>query len=731
MRFLGFFGGLLLIAPGSTPAQEPDRPQQRETPQQIVERERADRALERWTTDTLSGFANEADFRAYLRDLRASARAHRVWWTDAPTVRFAQTASAGQSDVQQPICPTEEPNCLRAPSATELQQRTITVTGSRIRYQPITNNQESGVDEGDIVKQVGRYLLVLQDGRIFSIDTRGGAGQRLVLVDRANVYRDARQLTWYDEMVVHDNRVIVTGYSYGDRMSEIAVFRVGQDGRLRHEGTFRIASQDYYSGDNYSTRIVGDRLILYMPIGLAELDPDEPIRWPTLSRWNGERGESSAASGRQLLDATSVHRPLVTTRNPWLHTISICPLGPVSAGRDLGCRTSGFVAGRGRTLYVSPTSAFLWAYQSALDDDDIDYDEVPLCEPAHRPEPAQMMAATIFRVPVNGAAPTVLGARGGPFDQLGLDASNGQFRGLLGQHSDACRHEKSAPLDYFTVSESRFGRRRIEAPRSAYTAMPDIGSGVIENRFTDDFLVFSGRSDWHSRPGPRDDTGAIGPSRVVVVPIAAPERHSTLSVPHNVIRAERIGDNVVLTGYANSNGLSLSVVRTGNVPKIASTALVPGRYEGEGRSHAFNSLIEDDNSGIMGLPTVLRPEDAGRWWWRSGPSDVSFLTVDREGILSGAGSLRSSRRPDEDRPDFRDDHDNPNGYVCEVSCVNWYGNTRPIFTDGRIFALTGTELIEGRRSDASHYGEQVEEVQRLDLTAVVGSGAAGPPEEPR
>jgi hypothetical protein len=43
-----------------------------------------------------------------------------------------------------------------------------------------------------------------------------------------------------------------------------------------------------------------------------------------------------------------------------------------------------------------------------------------------------------------------------------------------------------------------------------------------------------------------------------------------------------------------------------------------------------------------------------------------------------------------------DDDDGIPGYECEVSCVDWYGNSRPIFTDGRIFALSGSELIEGR-----------------------------------
>ena len=33
---------------------------------------------------------------------------------------------------------------------------------------------------------------------------------------------------------------------------------------------------------------------------------------------------------------------------------------------------------------------------------------------------------------------------------------------------------------------------------------------------------------------------------------------------------------------------------------------------------------------------------------------------------------------------------------CKASCVDWYGNARPIFIDERVFALMGYELVEGR-----------------------------------
>jgi hypothetical protein len=32
---------------------------------------------------------------------------------------------------------------------------------------------------------------------------------------------------------------------------------------------------------------------------------------------------------------------------------------------------------------------------------------------------------------------------------------------------------------------------------------------------------------------------------------------------------------------------------------------------------------------------------------------------------------------------------------CKASCVDWYGNARPIFLRGRVLALLGYELVEG------------------------------------
>jgi hypothetical protein len=137
-------------------------------------------------------------------------------------------------------------------------------------------------------------------------------------------------------------------------------------------------------------------------------------------------------------------------------------------------------------------------------------------------------------------------------------------------------------------------------------------------------------------------------------------------------------------------------------PRIASTELLENRFESEGRSHAFNSRVDKDGGGMLGIPTVTRRWDSGRWWWRSDVSDVSFLTFDKAGRMSEAGALLG-----------RENSEDPS-YKCEVSCIDWYGNSRPFFIAGRIFALTGTELIEGRLAE----GEMLE-ADRLNLTTPV------------
>ncbi|WP_206362001.1 hypothetical protein [Sphingomonas montana] len=50
------------------------------------------------------------------------------------------------------------------------------------------------------------------------------------------------------------------------------------------------------------------------------------------------------------------------------------------------------------------------------------------------------------------------------------------------------------------------------------------------------------------------------------------------------------------------------------------------------------------------------------------------------------------------------------GGNAQASCVDWYGNARPIFIGDRTFALMGYELVEGRVQ-----GGRINEVRRLNF----------------
>jgi hypothetical protein len=669
------------------------------------QREAAERELERFNSSTLTRFASEEEFHRYLGSVQAVDRARNGWYAAGRHIQFAQAETTGevQSDAVEPVCPENDPQC---PGAVDSGEGNIIVTGTRIsapanRAVPvskatngdITNNQMRNVEEGDIVKQINQYLLVLQDGRIFVIDTKGGrpGGRRLLLADRVDVYRDPSEEMWYDEMLVFGDRILITGYSYREESTELSVFRLDTaSGRLKREGVFYVSSNDYYSSSNYATRLIGDNLVIYTPFEASDMT--DAYNWPVVRRWMPK--DSREDQGRPLFDATQIYRPVRSTEDPTVHTVSVCPLGPVGPERDLECRTTAFVGPDTAQWYVTEKDAFLWMNSRA----EYSYDN----QKCDAPGPQDFLPALAYRVPVDGSAPGLIAARGVPPDQFSLHSVGGRFLALLKERQRYCRGEQQpeARLAYLNVALSDFGRTVHDATEERYAPLPGVGSHYIANRFTDRFLVYG--SLGNHRRGLSEKANPP----VYAVPVDSPGDVRGLNVGHTVIRAEQAGDDIVLTGYRDREGLQVTLIDLDRRPRIASSVRLDQRFESEGRSHAFNSLIEADGSGVMGLPTISGENRSSRAAWRSSASDLSFLTVDRSGRLSRIGELeRRVAYVDDD-----DDEDGIPGYSCEVSCIDWYGNSRPIFTDGRIFALTGTEMIEGRI-----YPGEIMEVQRINI----------------
>jgi hypothetical protein len=697
----------------AAPGEPADHPLPTWHPAAPERRAAADAALLAYNAPTLTRFASEDEFRRYLGAVLAAERARGGWYGAGDHIQFAQSETI-QSDTVDPICPESDPNC-----GADMQESNIVVTGTRISRPnlssvspvtsvnaaslsstgvtngDITNNQMRGVEEGDIVKQINEYLLVLQDGRVFVVDTRAGNGRRLAVADRANVYRDPGEDMWYDEMLVFGDRVLITGYSYAHSATELSVLRLDTaTGRLSREGVFYMTSNDYYDASNYATRLIGDNLVIYTPFEVSDM-ARQTFRWPVVRRWRSddEAQIDMDRRSRPLFNAAEIYRPVRPIEDPTVHSVSVCPLGAADGERNLECRTTAFVGPNQSEWYVTPTDAFLWTVSR-----NVQSYESQACDV--RPSfAADTDPALLYRVPVDGASPGLIGARGVPPDQFSLHASGGRFHALLKSRQRNCgdEQEDEAQLAYLDFPLARFGATIAEVEPERYTAMPGVKSHYIANRFTDSYLVYGSLGQY--RRGLSED--AMPP--VYAVPVDRPRDVRALPVRHTVLRAEQAGNDIVLTGYRNQLGLYVTLIDLDRRPRVASQVRLEARFESEGRSHAFNSLIGRDGSGVMGLPTIRREGGSSRAAWRSSASDLSFLTVDRTGRLTPIGEL-------ERRFQYDDEDGAVPGYACEVSCVDWYGNSRPIFTDGRVFALTGTELIEGRV-----FENEILEVQRLNI----------------
>src|SRR5262245_50488668 len=189
----------------------------------------ADAHTDRTVWSTLENFESDEAFARYLRLVREESHARyvrAVTRPDQPLRRDDDMMMAMPAPEFSPRPQGDVANQANtAPDATGAAVGTIADPG------------RLNVEEGDRVKQIGRFLVLLRDGRLFSLDTRPDGNPGLRLVDRASVYRTSGRAN-YDQMLVFEDRIVVTGYNWSQRAVEIAEFTLSGAGALVHEGTY-------------------------------------------------------------------------------------------------------------------------------------------------------------------------------------------------------------------------------------------------------------------------------------------------------------------------------------------------------------------------------------------------------------------------------------------------------------------------------------------------------------
>lgn len=608
-------------------------------------REHGDRDLGQITSQALRRFRSMAEFEAYMErlELLSATGPHNQ------RILLAQNAPNACSP------PLEDCGELGAKSSSQLQE--VVLTAQR-RSSTITNTQEADVDEGDIVKQFGGYLIVLQDGRLFSVDTGDAAGP-LRLVDRINIYTSGEDDTWYDELLIYQNKLVVTGYNYRQDASEINVFTIDEHGVFSFDVRYFIESEDYYSGENYASRLVHGKFIFYTPLEL-----ERGLEIPRIRSWTPTSGFSS---WQPLFAITDVYRPIQETLSPTLHVVSVCQIG---SGKEFGCMSRGVVGPAHREFYVSSSNIYLWL-TSDRQEWDRAYRRRHTCREQADLYSYTPVTSAVFQLRVDSQQVRAAHTIGSPRDQFAFDERQNELYALLTRVPLECYLDGQLPMMLADIPLGSLSTWPQSVPAHAYQRTPVAEGYDLQTRYSQRHVVY-GSPHVYWRGDQADYSGGF-----TVVPLRASQHAEVLRLPHTIERIELIGQHAVAVGLHGAEDLGISTVRLDAAPQVTHSIVLPGVEESEGRSHAFNARVEDDGSGLWGLPTVFREK---RSW--DAPSDVQFFATDRDLHITSMGELAGQSDDDEE-------------YECEASCEDWYGNARPIFIGERVFALTGNEIIEG------------------------------------
>lgn len=578
----------------------------------------------------------------------------------------------------------------------------------------ITNVQTAGVDEGGIVKRAGDYLIILRRGRLFTVKVGGDALQPAATVDAYAPNADPNG-AWYDELLISGNTVVVVGYSYARGGTEIGLFELDDGGALRYRATWHLRSFDYYSSRNYASRLIGRKLVFYSPTILQPWGPQPMQMMPGVRRW---QGQATPAEFERILPATRIYRtddefdpaqPLA------LHTVTSCDLGSA----DMRCESTAVLGPAGRVFYVSQGSVYVWTTSQPR------RRMVPLPAQPQSTQPpmgggsapstapptggtaiappmtaAQASLSAVFRIPLDGAVPTALKTTGAPIDQLSfLEDGRGFLNVLLGESGSGesmwgSERAGTGRMALLRVPLSAFGDGRGAAQREHYRVLPGVQGYGVQNRFIGDWLLWGGASSAYALRY-ADASGAA----------------QALEPGHAVERIEAMGQHAVLVGNAG-NDLHFSSLRLG--PREAALAgrhVQAGARQGETRTHGFFFRPTGAEDGLLGLPVLGNPgtRRGAVYAGAQGSAAVMFLRQ-RNLDFHALGELGA-------RATTQDD-------ACKASCVDWYGNARPIFLGERVFALMGYELVEGRleggsagagRGGAPRSEERIDERRRISF----------------
>ena len=209
----------------------------------------------------------------------------------------------------------------------------------------------------------------------------------------------------------------------------------------------------------------------------------------------------------------------------------------------------------------------------------------------------------------------------------------------------------------------------------------------FHNRFAGPYVLYGIGNGWG---GPKDSRAFLVAARLNNGQV------TELPLEHGIDRIELMGPDAVIVG-SDTHNVTFSAVELGGKPHLGDTASLASASQAELRSHAFFYKPEsaDGTAGLIGLPVAREGRPQYRQLFQNSVAMVYLRWADRR--FTPLGELDA----------------NPSGALddsCVASCMDWYGNARPIFLPNRTLALMGYELVEGSVSR-----EGIKELDRVNF----------------
>ncbi len=546
--------------------------------------------------------------------------------------------------------------------------QTIEVSGDSIAPDSGTNNQESGVDEGGLAKRSGDHLFILRNDYLHVLRVVHEGEPVLEYRSRLSVLEKGEQdEAWYDEILVHDRDVILVGFNYEEDASELLHFRMDGSGQLTRLGRYAIRSSDYFSGENYATRIVGDELVFVISL---RLETGLDRAWPS---W--KRRDIPTSEWKPLLESGDVFLPIVVAEDPVLSTVLTCPIAEGLALEH--CRARAIIAPDTGTHYVTGNAVYLavseWPPEFYRDITTSVMDVDRYWAARHQ------RWTSIYRFPFElEQAVTVARIDGKIDDQFQFKERNG----VLFAAGELTYDDNDDDQNL----RSEVHLRRIEA--SDFSVQPSGLAPLVSSTRRETMLAamrFDDERLWMSFESPED-----GRTELHVAPLDGTPGRS-LALGFYAYRLQPVGDGMIAMNSWAPPATIAYLRDTGEMLHLDAKSLPSFEIDAD-RSQAFNFRGMGEFGMLMTVPVDASSD---RHDLAERRSDFAFLGLKND-RLTEIGVL--------DMQAF------PQRQGCGNGCDDWYGDARAIPVDGRWIFLSGDLVVE-----AELRGEMLQQVRFLLL----------------